>query len=91
MNTTEQAKNDRQGAQAGYRRLRLVDAARALPLLGLFLWAVPLLWGPMTASLALIYIFAVWGLLILGAFILTRRLTDEESAAEEPGDADTPP
>ena len=39
----------------------------------------------------LVYIFAVWGLLILGAFILTRRLTDEESAAEEPGDADTPP
>lgn len=84
MNTTEQAKNDRQGAQAGYRRLRLVDAARALPLLGLFLWAVPLLWGPMTASLALIYIFAVWAGLALMAALIVAAL--ERNPGSEPRD-----
>ncbi|GAA4218409.1 hypothetical protein GGQ68_002461 [Sagittula marina] len=47
-----------------FRRRRMVDAACALPLLGLFLWWVPLLWQTgetdITMAEALIYIFAVW-------------------------------
>lgn len=54
-----------------YRRRRIVDAARALPLLGLLLWWVPLLWAlptqPVSASTALIYVFAVWFGLVAGA------------------------
>ena len=59
-----------------YRRRRLMDAARLLPLLGALLFAVPLLWpGPQIAvvddgtglvamSDAITYVFAVWAALI---------------------------
>ncbi|MCF6234605.1 MAG: hypothetical protein L3J36_16135 [Rhodobacteraceae bacterium] len=56
-----------------YRRRRLVDVARLLPLLGVLLLLVPLLWqgkgeGLETPiSTAITYVFAVWALLILGA------------------------
>ncbi|MBO9467018.1 hypothetical protein J7443_17370 [Tropicibacter sp. R15_0] len=57
-----------------YRRRRLVDGARALPVLGLVLWLVPLLWAvpesKTHASSGLIYIFAVWIGLPLVAGIL---------------------
>ena len=50
-------------ARAPYRRRRLRDAARILPVLGLFLLLMPLLWAP-DARMALtaqdvIYSFAV--------------------------------
>ncbi|MFW2542367.1 hypothetical protein ACN2XU_06970 [Primorskyibacter sp. 2E107] len=67
-----------------YRRRRIVDAARALPVLGLLLWSIPMLWGlpdrPQSASGALIYIFIVWFGLVLGAglLILALRLRDKE-------------
>ncbi|MGR3271017.1 hypothetical protein DU478_14460 [Thalassococcus profundi] len=65
-----------------YRRRRLMDAARLLPLLGLLLWCIPLLWpsGPegVTSSGALTYIFCVWLGLILVAFGLALRLRSEE-------------
>ncbi|MDK3017574.1 hypothetical protein [Pseudodonghicola flavimaris] len=54
-----------------YRRRRLLDAARLLPVLGALLFAVPLLWpqggaaGTPSTSAAIRYIFIVWGLLIL--------------------------
>ncbi|NHB77191.1 hypothetical protein [Rhodobacter calidifons] len=59
-------------ARAPYRRRRLRDAARLLPVLGLFLLLLPLLWTP-DARMALtsgdvIYFFAVWlGLILLAA------------------------
>lgn len=58
-----------------YRRRRLMDAARLMPVLGALLFAVPLLWpaagdpggvDPMPTSGAILYIFAVWAMLILG-------------------------
>ena len=58
-----------------YRRRRLMDAARLLPVLGALLFAVPLLWpaandaggaAPVPTSRAIRYIFVVWALLILG-------------------------
>ena len=64
-----------------YRRRRLMDAARLLPLLGAGLFAVPLLWpGPKAAvagdndglvamSDAIIYIFVVWGVLIAASVL----------------------
>ncbi len=63
-----------------YRRRRLVDMARLLPLLGVLLLLVPLLWpeadwavvgdaqvAPVPMSRAITYIFAVWAVLIAGA------------------------
>ncbi len=62
-----------------YRRRRLVDVARLLPLLGALLLLVPLLWpGESTGanggletpmSTAITYIFAVWAVLIFGAVL----------------------
>lgn len=63
-----------------YRRRRLMDMARLLPLLGVLLLAVPLLWpnpdpypAPDTAagmptSAAITYIFLVWAGLIAASF-----------------------
>lgn len=62
-----------------YRRRRLSDAARLLPVLGALLFLVPVLWNSdsedsgSTASGG-IYIFLVWGALILIAYFLSRHL-----------------
>lgn len=55
-------------ARAPYRRRRLRDAARLLPVVGIFLLLLPLLWAP-DASMTLtsgdvIYFFVVWLVLI---------------------------
>lgn len=64
-------------ARQSYRRRRLIDAARLLPIFGLVLMMVPLLWmTPGTGSLAWrgLYLFAIWaGLVAISAF-LARRL-----------------
>lgn len=58
-------------ARAPYRRRRLRDAARLLPVVGAFLLVLPLLWTPEArvslSSGDVIYFFAVWLLLILAA------------------------
>ena len=55
-----------------YRRRRLMDAAKLLPVLGAILFLVPLLWlvgtdaeAKVPASLAFVYVFVVWALLIV--------------------------
>ena len=60
-----------------YRRRRLSDAARLLPLLGAALFAVPLLWptaedagtgiAPMPTSVAITYLFSIWAALTVKA------------------------
>ncbi|TNC52894.1 hypothetical protein FHG66_00955 [Rubellimicrobium rubrum] len=77
---------------AGYRRRRVRDAARLLPVLGVVLLVVPLLWtrsdqpGGVGNSVALIYVFAVWAGLIAGANLLSRLLRrDTEDDADEDG------
>jgi len=70
-----------------YRRRRLMDAARLLPLFGALLFAVPLLWpvaepgSPPAAetvlmSDAMIYVFVAWTVLIavIALFGLSTRL-----------------
>lgn len=66
--------------RASYRRRRAADAARLLPVIGLMLLAVPLLWPQQGAetvpgSRAITYIFGVWVLLIAGAWGLSRVFT----------------
>ena len=70
-----------------YRRRRLIDTIRTLPVIGGVLWVVPLLWRQSDAadvvmtSDAIIYIFSVWLLLVVGGGWLARSL--KRSDAEE--------
>ncbi|MGC1495090.1 MAG: hypothetical protein WA790_04725 [Sulfitobacter sp.] len=71
----------------GYRLRRMRDAVLFLPLLGLALWMVPLMWpaqgdtNPMPLSTALQYIFGIWIFLVLSVWALWRRTRDLPSNA----------
>ncbi|NEY89085.1 hypothetical protein [Tabrizicola oligotrophica] len=73
-------------ARAVYRRRRLRDAARLLPVFGLLLLLLPA-FGEQSGNLAhtAIYLFAVWALLILAACLLAPAL----SRSEAEGDPET--
>lgn len=65
-----------------YRQRRLRDAARFLPVLGAFLFLVPLLWpqgeaGGIPTSRVSLYIFGAWAGLIVAAAMIARRLRSE--------------
>ena len=71
----------------GYRMRRMMDAVRFLPLLGVCLWMVPLLWPvgseaepteQISMSSALWYIFAVWIAMIVACYALWRRTQTPE-------------
>jgi len=75
--------------QDGFRRRRLADAARVLPVVGGVLMMIPMLWGASDGgeveaaktSNAAIYVFLVWGGVILIAAILApylARIEDED-------------
>jgi len=86
-------------ARRSYRRRRMMDAARLLPLAGLVMILLPVLWHPADTPVpdtarGMIYLFAVWVGLILAAAALARGLApalDAEEEAEgstpEPGDS----
>lgn len=81
-------------ARRPYRQRRRMDAARLLPLVGLFLVLLPIIWGPApgdarSLSRDGIYLFAVWAGLILVARLLARGLVDPDPAAAPPS-ASTP-
>ncbi|MBK1636549.1 hypothetical protein [Rhodovulum adriaticum] len=69
----------------GYRRRRLMDLARLLPLLGLCLFLLPVLDADdgLGAGL-LIYLFAAWFGLIATAALLARRLCAASAPAPDP-------
>lgn len=75
-------------ARATYRRRRLRDAARLLPVLGVLLLLVPLLWRP-EAEVALgsgdvVYFFLVWfGLIALAAAIAPGLRSGDGNDEEE--------
>lgn len=70
-------------ARQGYRRRRLADMARMLPLLGLALFLLPLLGaGDGLDAGLLIYLFAAWFALIAASAVLARRLCAAAQAAE---------
>lgn len=74
-------------ARAPYRRRRLRDAARVLPVLGLFLLLLPLLWTP-DARMALsagdvIYFFTVWLVLIALAAAFAPGLRGGSGGSED--------
>ncbi len=73
-----------------YRRRRLTDLIRMLPVIGALLWAVPLLWptgseSSTRSSVAIIYLFGVWlGMVLLGALMawLLRLAETQESGRD---------
>lgn len=67
----------------GYRLRRAMDAARLLPIFGLFAWILPLLWGEGTSRIGVIYVFGVWVALIVISAILSRFLSNAQAANPE--------
>jgi hypothetical protein len=70
-------------APQSYRQRRLRDAARLLPILAVFLFVLPMLWGEERNDLRntgvdAIYLFAVWFVLIVAAAVLGRRLSSTD-------------
>ena len=58
-----------------YRTRRIIEALKVLPVLGIVLFGVPLLWSEgVKTSDAMIYFFSVWLALIFAAVWLARRL-----------------
>jgi hypothetical protein len=74
-------------ARAPYRRRRLRDAARLLPVLGLLMLLLPLLWtkdAQMSLSARdVIYFFAVWLFLIALAAAFASGLRGGDGTDEE--------
>ena len=74
-----------------YRRRRLTDSARLLPLVGVILFTIPLMWGgddgdaASTANAGL-YIFGVWVCLILSGYVLSLRLKQTEPPSDQPSE-----
>ncbi|MBT8474352.1 MAG: hypothetical protein HKO95_06835 [Rhodobacteraceae bacterium] len=74
-------------ARETYRRRRLMDAARILPFLGAFLFLIPLLMGTEAGtSISKIYLFLAWLVLILLAFVVSRRLAANVDLTAEEGE-----
>ena len=74
-------------AREGYRRRRLADMARLLPIVGLALFLLPLLDASDGLSAGmLVYLFVAWALLILASAILARRLGSSRDSSSDPQD-----
>ncbi|MEP5153413.1 hypothetical protein [Planktotalea sp.] len=63
----------------GYIQRRVIDGAKLLPIIGLVLFMVPLIWprrgdsDAVITSSSSIYIFMIWlGLIVFGAFLANR-------------------
>jgi hypothetical protein len=80
-------------AQRAYRRRRLTDAARLLPLAGCFLFLLPIFWRPQDTGVADtasggLHLFAVWAVLIVAAAGVAAKLGRHES--DDTPDRDDP-
>lgn len=81
-------------ARSSYRRRRVIDAARLLPVLGLFIFMLPVLWHPAdtpepdTARGGL-FLFAGWFGIIVATFLIARILMRAgPPAAEDAGEGE---
>lgn len=81
-------------ARENYRTRRAADLSRALPLLGLFLFMMPLLGlsgSEHRTGTYLIFLFGVWFGLIVIAAVLSRRLVRPRSDRDPDDAAEGPP
>jgi hypothetical protein len=62
-------------ARKGYRLRRAMDAARFLPIVGGFLFFLPLLWPGGYTGQGVIYLFSIWAILIVVSAALSRMLS----------------
>ena len=79
-------------ARKTYRRRRMMDAARLLPLLGIFLFLLPILWQPRLTPEpdtvhGVVYLFGAWTVLVIAARVLA-RIVMAEPGEERPDDGD---
>jgi hypothetical protein len=82
-------------ARRSYRVRRMRDAARLLPVAGALLCLLPMLWAPAATEARDtapdgIYLFVVWGGLVVLAALMAPRLSgdpDDEPAGPEDEDA----
>lgn len=79
-------------ARKSYRRRRMTDAARLLPIVGVFLILLPILWQPASTpapdtGYGVAYLFIVWTLLILAARVISHFAAGEAEDAEDDPDA----
>lgn len=68
--------------RGSYRKRRLRDAARMLPVLGAFLFALPMLWSDEGTASDGLYLFVVWFALVLAAAAMAPGLAEEVGAGE---------
>ncbi|WP_101068586.1 hypothetical protein [Roseovarius salinarum] len=73
-------------ARRTYRRRRLTDAARMLPLLGVVLFCIPLLWRspeaePARTTTVMLYVFGVWAGLVALSAVISARLPGHDDPA----------
>jgi uncharacterized membrane protein len=77
--------------RGSYRKRRLRDAARMLPIVGAFLFALPMLWAqdgstPEGTAGDGLYIFVVWLGLVAAAAAMAPGLGEEIGAGEAEGE-----
>ena len=78
-------------ARESYRRRRLGDAAKLVPIVGLILFLLPLLWAASARTGGgIVYIFVIWAALIVLIGFISKRLilAEKEAEAEQVGDID---
>lgn len=73
-------------ARRSYRRRRLGDAARIVPVLGAALFLLPATGAVPEGQGAFVYLFAVWAGLIALAAVLSRLLVRRTEGAVDPAD-----
>lgn len=73
-----------------YRRRRMADGAKLLPVFGVLLFCLPLLWGGgengLSTTFAMLYLFGVWAVMALIAAQVSRFLRAPPRDAEDEGD-----
>lgn len=80
-------------ARASYRKRRMRDGARMLPLFGAVLLCLPLFW-PLTTSHIVahwVFVLGVWAGLIVLAGVLSRGLSDPDTSGRDQGDVPAAP
>lgn len=79
-------------ARRAYRHRRLSDAARLLPIFGVVLICIPLLWRDGTEAIAttrvMFYLFGLWTALAALAGVVSRYLrpSESEDGSHDPGE-----
>lgn len=79
-------------ARKSYRRRRMTDAARLLPVVGVFLILLPVLWQPASTAApdtgyGVAYLFIVWTVLIIAARVISHFVAGEADASDDAADA----